>query len=154
MGRGAPGAAAGGITCPCANPAAATAAARAISAASQTAQLTGGQTAAPAHSAEDGGPDAKGRPHHHHAAHAEHAANCLSCAVHCRMAAWTWEQVEAKIADPALKFTKVQQGMLQARLRPLQPVDWAFYLGGDDNGIITGRLRIIEPTLGGCMSST
>jgi len=62
------------------------------------------------------------------------------------MAAWTWERVETKIADPAMRFNKVQQGMLRATLRRLRPKDWAFYLE-NDNDIVNGQLMILCPTL-------
>jgi hypothetical protein len=103
------------------------------------------------------GPHAKGGGrgrHHHHAANVEHAASSPSCAVHCRMAEWTWEEVKTKIADPALGFTMVEQGMLRARLRPLGHDDLAFYLGDNDNGIVKGQLMTLLPPAGGCMSST
>lgn len=72
--------------------------------------------------------------------------------VHCRMAPLTWEEVKKKLADPALSFNKVQQGMLRATLRPLGPEGWAANLEDDESDIVKGQLMILCPELGGCMS--
>ena len=78
------------------------------------------------------------------------AASSSSCAVHCRMAAWTWEDVARKIADPALGFSEEEQGLLEAKLYDLHE-RWAFYLEGTDNKV-RGRLKALLPGAGGCLT--
>ena len=67
------------------------------------------------------------------------------------MAAWTWEDVAKKIADPALGFSEEEQGLLEAKLHDLQCESWAFYLEGTD-GKVRGRLKALLPGAGGCLT--